>query len=657
MDEKFELVSSYSPSGDQPQAIEELVRGVKEGKKHQVLLGATGTGKTYTISNVIAQVNKPTLVFAHNKTLASQLYSELKEFFPNNRVEYFVSYFDFYQPEAYLPKTDTYIDKNTKTNQELDMLRMAAVNSVLHRKDTIIVASVACIYGASNPEQYKDMIDTIRVGEEIEREDLLKRLIAQQYKCNDIEQAPGTFRVRGDVIDIVPGYTKNFLIRIEMFGDEIERICEVDPLTGKIIQAYTLYNLYPASGYATSMDIIHRAANDIEAELKERVTYFEEKDMPLEKERISQRCTYDIESLRQFGVCPGIENYSRHIDGRKEGETPYTLFDYFPEDFLLVVDESHVSLPQIRGMYNGDHARKQTLVDYGFRLPSALDNRPLRFEEFEEKAPQSIYVSATPGDYELEQTQGEVVEQIIRPTGLLDPIVEVRPTMGQIDDLVEEIKERVARNERTLVTTLTVRMAEDLSEYFKNQGIKVAWLHHEIKTIERTEIIQDLRKGKYDVLVGINLLREGLDIPEVSLIAILDADKEGFLRSKRSLVQIIGRAARNAEGKVILYGDSITDSMRYAIDETARRRAIQMEYNEKHNITPKTIIKPIREVIHSKETKDMTSNYLRKKQKLSKKDRATYIAQLESEMRQAAAELDFERAAQLRDIVLELKGE
>lgn len=654
-EKKFELISSYQPSGDQPQAIAELVKGIQEGKKHQVLLGATGTGKTYTISNVIAQVNKPVLVFAHNKTLASQLYAELKEFFPHNRVEYFVSYFDFYQPEAYLPKTDTYIDKNTKTNQELDMLRMAAINSVLHRPDTIIVASVACIYGASNPEQYKDMIDTIRVGEVIEREDLLKRLVAQQYKRNDIEQAPGTFRVRGDVIDIVPGYSKNFLIRIELFGDEIERICEIDPLTGKLIQAYSLYNLYPASGYATSMDIINRAADDIEAELAERVEYFEKNDMPLEKERISQRCTYDVESLRQFGVCPGIENYSRHIDGRQEGETPYTLFDYFPKDFLLVVDESHVSLPQIRGMYNGDHARKQTLVDYGFRLPSALDNRPLRFDEFEQKAPQTIYVSATPGDYELEQTQGEIIQQIIRPTGLLDPEVEVRPTMGQIDDLVDEIKARVQRNERTLVTTLTVRMAEDLTEYFKNQGLKVAWLHHEVKTIERTETIQDLRKGKYDVLVGINLLREGLDIPEVSLIAILDADKEGFLRSKRSLVQIIGRAARNANGKVILYGDSITDSMRYAIDETARRRAIQMDYNAKHAIVPKTILKPIREVVHSKETKDMTAHYLARRQKLTKKDKAKYIAQLETEMRQAAAELDFERAAQLRDMMFEIK--
>ncbi len=655
-EEKFELVSPYQPSGDQPQAIAQLVEGIKEGRQHQVLLGATGTGKTYTISNVIAQVNKPTLVFAHNKTLASQLYAELKEFFPNNHVEYFVSYFDYYQPEAYMPKTDTYIDKNTKTNQELDMLRMAATNAVLHHRDTIIVASVACIYGASNPNQYRDMIDTIRVGQVIDRQELLEKLIAQQYKRNDMEQARGTFRVRGDVIEIAPGHTDSFLIRIEMFGDEIERICEVEPLTGKVIQAYSLYNLYPASGYATSMDIIYRAADSIEAELKERAAYYDEMGKPLEKERLVQRCTYDVEALREFGVCPGIENYSRHIDGRKPGETPYTLFDYFPEDFLMVVDESHVSLPQIRGMYNGDRARKETLVEYGFRLPSALDNRPLTFSEFEQKAPQSIYVSATPGDYELEQTQGEIVEQIIRPTGLLDPEVEVRPTEGQIDDLVGEIKERIARGERTLVTTLTVRMAEDLTEYLKNLDIKVAWLHHEVKTIERTEIIQDLRKGKYDVLVGINLLREGLDIPEVSLIAILDADKEGFLRSKRSLVQIIGRAARNAQGRVIMYGDSITESMDYAIQETARRRAIQMEYNEKHGIVPKTILKPIREIVHSHETKEMTAKYLKKKQKMSKKDTAAYIADLEKEMRQAAADLDFERAAELRDMIMELKG-
>ena len=656
MDEKFELISPYPPAGDQPEAILKLVQGIQNGEQHQVLLGATGTGKTYTMANVIAQVNRPTLVFAHNKTLASQLYSELKEFFPHNHVEYFVSYFDYYQPEAYMPKTDTYIDKNTKTNEELDMLRMAAVNSALHHQDTIIVASVACIYGASNPDQYRDMIDTIHVGDLIDRQELLMKLINQQYQRNDVDQTRGTFRVRGDVIEIAPGHTDRYIIRIEMFGDEIERICEVEPLTGQLIQAYNFYNLYPASGYATSMDIIHKAANQIEEELKDRLDYFDQMNKPLEKERLEQRCRYDIEALREFGVCPGIENYSRHIDGRKPGETPYTLFDYFPDDFLMIIDESHVSLPQIRGMFNGDRARKQTLVDYGFRLPSALDNRPLTFDEFEKKAKQTIYVSATPGDYELEQTQGEIIEQIIRPTGLLDPIVEVRPTLGQIDDLVGEITDRIARNERTLVTTLTVRMAEDLTEYLKNLNIKVAWLHHEVKTIERVEIIQDLRKGKYDVLVGINLLREGLDIPEVSLITILDADKEGFLRSKRSLIQIIGRAARNAQGKVIMYGDTITESMQYAIDETARRRSIQVAYNQAHGIVPKTIIKPIREVVHSKETKQMTAKYLKKKQKLSKKDTTTYIAELEKEMRQAAADLDFERAAELRDMIFELKG-
>lgn len=653
--EKFELVSAYKPSGDQPEAIKELVEGIKEGKKAQVLLGATGTGKTFTISNVIAQVNKPTLVFVHNKTLASQLYSEFKEFFPNNHVEYFVSNFDFYQPEAYVPKTDTYIDKNTKTNEELDMLRMAAVNSVLHHRDTIIVASVASIYGASNPEQYKNMIETIRVGDVIDRNELMLKLVHQQYKRNDIDPVRGTFRVRGDTIEITPGHTEAYLIRIEMFGDEIERICEVDPLTGKLNAAYQIYNIYPANGYATSMDIMKRAAKNIETELEERLHYFDEMGKPLEKERLEQRCRYDIEALREFGVCPGIENYSRHIDGRKPGERPYTLFDYFPDDFLLVVDESHVSLPQVRGMFNGDRARKQTLVDYGFRLPSALDNRPLKFNEFESMTPQSIFVSATPGDYELEKTNHHVVEQIIRPTGLLDPEVEVRPIEGQIDDLVDEIKERVARNERTLVTTLTVRMAEDLTSYLKNMDLKVAWLHHEVTTIERTELIHDLREGKYDVLVGINLLREGLDIPEVSLIAILDADKEGFLRSRRSLIQIIGRAARNAQGKVIMYADKITESMDEAIKETARRRKIQMEYNERHHITPKTIIKPIHDVVRSKETKEVTRKYLAKK-KISKKDKEKMLENLRKEMKEAAKELDFERAAELRDMIIELEG-
>lgn len=655
-DKLFQLVSNYQPQGDQPQAIEQLVEGIRSGKKEQVLLGATGTGKTFTISNVIAQVNKPTLVFAHNKTLAGQLYSEFKEFFPHNRVEYFVSNFDYYQPEAYLPNTDTYIDKNATTNIELDMLRMSAVNSILERRDTIIIASVACIYGASNPDQYRDMFFSLHVGDVIDRKQLMQRLVAQQYSRNDMELSRGTFRVRGDVIEIAPGHTDAFLLRIELFDDEIERICEVDPLTGKLLNAYTVYVVYPASGYATSQDIINRAADTIEEELADRLQVLEGEGKLLEKQRLEQRTRYDVEALRQFGVCPGIENYSRHIDGRKPGERPYTLFDYFPDDFLLVVDESHVSLPQIRGMYNGDRSRKETLVNFGFRLPSALDNRPLRFEEFERLVHQAIYVSATPGDYELEKVHGQVIEQIIRPTGLLDPIVEVRPTMGQIDDLVDEIKERVERNERTLITTLTVRMAEDLTAYLKNMDFKVAWLHHEVTTIERTEIIADLRKGKYDVLVGINLLREGLDIPEVSLIAILDADKEGFLRSERSLIQIIGRAARNAQGKVIMYADSITQSMRKALDETARRREIQMAFNEAHGITPKTIIKPIHDVVRSKETKEMTAAYMKKKNKMAKKDKAKVLENIEKEMKEAARVLDFERAAQLRDILIELRG-
>ena len=657
MEEKlFDLVSTYTPQGDQPQAIDKLVEGIRSGKKEQVLLGATGTGKTFTISNVIARVNKPTLVFAHNKTLAGQLYSEFKEFFPHNRVEYFVSNFDYYQPEAYLPKTDTYIDKNATTNIELDMLRMAAVNSILERRDTIIIASVACIYGASNPDQYRDMFFSIRVGDIIDRKDLMRRLVAQQYSRNDMELSRGTFRARGDVIEIALGHTDAYILRIEMFDDEIERICEVDPLTGKVLNAYTVYVVYPASGYATSQDIINRAADTIEEELEDRLDYFEQEGKLLEKERLEQRTRYDVEALREFGVCPGIENYSRHIDGRQPGERPYTLFDYFPDDFLLVVDESHVSLPQIRGMYNGDRARKETLVNYGFRLPSALDNRPLRFGEFEQMVNQAIYVSATPGDYELDKVHGEVIEQIIRPTGLLDPEVEVRPTTGQIDDLVDEIKARIERDERTLITTLTVRMAEDLSAYLKNMEFKVAWLHHEVTTIERTEIIQDLRKGKYDVLVGINLLREGLDIPEVSLIAILDADKEGFLRSERSLIQIIGRAARNAQGKVIMYADQITQSMRKALDETARRREIQIAYNDAHGITPKTIIKPIHDVVRSKETKEMTAAYMKKKNKMAKKVKAKVLENIEKEMQEAARVLVFERAAQLRDILIELRG-
>ena len=656
-DRKFELVSQYQPQGDQPEAIKQLVEGIKQGKKTQVLLGATGTGKTFTVSNVIQAVNKPTLVFAHNKTLAGQLYAELKEFFPHNRVEYFVSNFDYYQPEAYIPSSDTYIDKTATTNQELDMLRMAATNSVLERRDTIIVASVACIYGASNPAQYKEMFFTLRVGEKIDRNVLLKQLVDRQYKRNDIDLVRSSFRVRGDVIEIAPGHTDSYVLRIELFDDEIERICEVEPVTGKVLNAYSVYVVYPASGYATQKDIILRACQTIEDELEDRLSELDMQGKLLEKQRLEQRTRYDIEALREFGFCSGIENYSRHIDGRKPGERPYTLLDYFPDDYLLIVDESHVSLPQIRGMYNGDRARKETLVNYGFRLPSALDNRPMRFEEFESKINQVIFVTATPGDYELASTHGEIVEQIIRPTGLLDPLVEVRPTTGQIDDLIDEIKIRIERNERVLITALTVRMAEELSGYLKKLDFKVAWLHHEIKTIERSEIIRDLRKGKYDVLIGINLLREGLDIPEVSLIAILDADKEGFLRSERSLIQIIGRAARNADGRVIMYADNMTDSMTKAIQETNRRRSIQMQYNEEHHITPKTIIKPIHEAMHSKETQEMAANYMKKKNKLGKKDKEKLLANLEKEMRAAAKELDFERAAELRDMLIELRGE
>lgn len=653
----FDLVSEFKPQGDQIKAIEELTTGLEEGKKQQVLLGATGTGKTFTVSNVIARVNKPTLVFVHNKTLAGQLYSEFKEFFPNNRVEYFVSNFDYYQPEAYIPNSDTYIDKSATTNQELDMLRMAAENSVLERRDTIIVASVACIYGASNPETYRNMFFNLRVNEVIDRKELLGKLVARQYKRNDLDLQRGCFRVRGDSIEVALGHTDSYILRIEMFDDVIERIVEVDPLTGKVFHAYQVYVVYPASGYATPKDKIARACQTIEAELKDRLAYFKEEDKLLEAQRLEQRALYDMEALREFGVCPGIENYARHIDGRAPGERPYTLFDYFPDDYLLIVDESHVSLPQARGMYNGDRARKTTLVDYGFRLPSALDNRPLKFDELESMINQAIFVSATPGDYELEKTNGEVVEQIIRPTGLLDPEVEVRKTMGQIDDIVDEIHEQIKRNERTLITTLTVRMAEELTNHLKQLDFKVAWLHHEVTTIERTEIIRELRQGKYDVLVGINLLREGLDLPEVSLICILDADKEGFLRSKRSLVQIIGRAARNSNGRVVMYADGMTDSMVYAIEETKRRRDIQIAYNKEHGITPKTIIKPIHEALHSLETKEMTKKYMSKKSKVTKKDKEKMLANIEKEMKEAAKVLDFERAAELRDILMELRNE
>ena len=654
---QFKLVSPFKPMGDQIEAIDKLVAGIKTGKKEQVLLGGTGTGKTFTVSNVIASVNKPTLVLAHNKTLAGQLYSELKEFFPENRVEYFISNFDFYQPEAYIPGRDLYIDKNAKTNYEIEMLRSAAMNSLIEREDVIVVASVASIYGLGNPEQYKEMIFALRVDQDIDRKELLTYLVDRQYQRNDIEQTKGTFRVRGDVIEIVPGHTENWLIRIELFGDTVERITEVDPLTGHVLGAYNTYTIYPAYGYVTKKEQILKACDTITKELEERLKEFKDETKLLEYERLDQRTRHDVEMLREVGMCPGIENYSRHIDGRKEGQRPYTLIDYFPKDFLMIVDESHVMLPQVRGMYNGDRSRKETLVEYGFRLPSALDNRPLRFEEFEKIINQVIYVSATPGDYELEHVNHEVVEQIIRPTGLLDPKIEVRPNENQIDDIISEIKIRQEKNERVLITTLTKRMAEDLSAYLKELGIKVAYLHSDTKTLERTEILRDLRIGKYDVLVGINLLREGLDLPEVSLVCILDADKEGFLRSNRSLIQTIGRAARNSNGEVIMYGDKITDSMAYAIEETNRRRKIQDAYNKEHNIIPTTIHKEIRDAIRGQEVIDDAASLVKKGRKASKKDKQTMIHELEKQMKAAAKVLDFERAMELRDIIMELQGE
>mgnify|MGYP000862685015 FL=1 len=655
--QKFKLVSPFSPMGDQEEAIKQLVAGIKEGKKEQVLLGGTGTGKTFTVSNVIAAVNKPTLVLAHNKTLAGQLYSELKEFFPENRVEYFISNFDFYQPEAYIPGRDLYIDKNAKTNYEIEMLRSAAMNSLIEREDVIVVASVASIYGLGNPEQYKEMIFSLRVDQDIDRKELLTYLVDRQYQRNDIEQTKGTFRVRGDVIEIVPGHTESWLIRIELFGDTVERISEVDPLTGHVLGVYNTYTIYPAYGYVTKKEQILKACDTITAELENRLETFKAETKLLEHERLEQRTRHDVEMLREVGMCPGIENYSRHIDGRDEGQRPYTLIDYFPKDFLMIVDESHVMFPQVRGMYNGDRSRKETLVEYGFRLPSALDNRPLRFEEFEKIINQVIYVSATPGDYELEHVENKVVEQIIRPTGLLDPVIEVRPTKDQIDDIISEIKIRQDRNERVLITTLTKRMAEDLSAYLKELGIKVAYLHSDTKTLERTEILRDLRLGKYDVLVGINLLREGLDLPEVSLVCILDADKEGFLRSNRSLIQTIGRAARNSNGEVIMYGDKITDSMAYAIEETNRRRKIQDAYNKEHNITPTTIHKEIRDAIRGQEVIDDAASLVKKGKKASKKDKQVMIQELEKQMKDAAKVLDFERAMELRDIIMELQGE
>ena len=647
----FKLVSKYMPSGDQPEAIKSLVEGIKEGKRDQVLLGATGTGKTFTIANVIKEVNKPTLVLAHNKTLAGQLYSELKELFPENRVEYFVSYYDYYQPEAYVPSTDTYIEKDSSINDEIDELRHAATSALLSTRDVIVVSSVSCIYGIGEVEEYRNKMLSLSVGEEISRDKVLIKLVDMLYERNDLDFKRGTFRVRGDVLEVIPASQDKTGYRIEFFGDEIDRISEIDVLTGSIISNKKNLSIFPASHFVIGDEKLKEAIKRIKEEEIERVKYFKEHNKPLEAERIEQRTNYDIEMLEETGFCTGIENYSRHMAGRKEGETPTTLMDFFGDDYLLVIDESHVTLPQVRGMYNGDRARKQNLVDFGFRLPSALDNRPLKFDEFEKKINQVIYVSATPGDYELEKTNNHFIEQIIRPTGLLDPTIEVRKTKGQIDDLIGEVKERIKCNERTLITTLTIRMAEELTNYLKELDIKVAYLHSEVKTLERMQIIHDLRTGKYDVLVGINLLREGLDIPEVSLIAILDADKEGFLRSTRSLIQTIGRCARNSKGHVIMYGDKITDSMEEAIKETSRRREIQERYNLEHGITPKTIKKEIRDVISNVDTtKD-------KKQKISKKELAKTINDIEEEMREAARNLDFARAMELRDILFELKSQ
>ena len=647
----FKLISKYKPSGDQPAAIEELVKGINEGKKEQVLLGATGTGKTFTVANVIAKVNKPTLVLAHNKTLAGQLYSELKELFPENKVEYFVSYYDYYQPEAYVPSTDTYIEKDSSINDEIDELRHAATSALLSRRDVIVVASVSCIYGIGEVEEYKNKMLTLSVGDKTERNQVLTKLVDMLYERNDLDFKRGTFRVRGDTLEIIPANQNTTGFRIEFFGDEIDRISEIDTLTGAIISNKKNISILPASHFVVSDEKLHAAIERIKEELKDRLIELKKENKLVAAERLEQRTNYDIEMLEETGFCSGIENYSAPMAGRKRGETPVTLMDFFPDDYLLVVDESHVTLPQVRGMYNGDRARKMNLVEYGFRLPSALDNRPLKYDEFEKKLNQVIYVSATPGDLELEHTNNHYVEQIIRPTGLLDPTVEVRKTEGQIDDLVGEIRTRIKKDERVLVTTLTIRMSEELTNYLKELDIKVAYLHSEVKTLERMQIIHDLRAGKYDVIVGINLLREGIDIPEVSLIAILDADKEGFLRSTRSLIQTIGRCARNASGHVIMYGDKITDSMEQAISETARRRAIQEKYNEEHNITPTTIKKEIREVISNVDTVKG-----KKTKKPSKKEQALLMETVEEEMREAARNLDFERAMELRDILFEMKS-
>ncbi|MCI5967851.1 MAG: excinuclease ABC subunit UvrB [Tenericutes bacterium] len=650
----FELKSKYTPSGDQPQAIKELVEGIKEGKRDQVLLGATGTGKTFTIANVIKEVNKPTLVLAHNKTLAGQLYSELKELFPNNHVCYFVSYYDYYQPEAYVPSTDTYIEKDSSINDEIDELRHYATSSLLSYDDVIVVASVSCIYGIGEVEEYRNKMLSLGVGDNVERNTIMTKLVEMMYERNDFDFKRGTFRVKGDVLEIIPAYENTKGYRIEFFGDEIDRISEIDSLTGAVIQNKKTLTIFPASHFVTSDEKLIEAVKRIKLELADRIQYFKDNNKLLAAERIEQRTNYDIEMLTETGFCRGIENYSRHMALRGEGETPTTLMDFFPKDFLLVIDESHVTLPQVRGMYNGDRARKMNLVEYGFRLPSALDNRPLKFEEFEKKINQVIYVSATPGDYELEKTGNQFIEQIIRPTGLLDPTIEVRPSKGQIDDLIGEIKARIAKNERTLITTLTIRMAEELTNYLKDIDIKVAYLHSEVKTLERMRIIRDLRLGKYDCIVGINLLREGIDIPEVSLIAIMDADKEGFLRSERSLIQTIGRCARNASGHCIMYADKITDSMDKAIKETMRRRTIQEEYNKEHGIIPQTIKKEIRDLISNVDDNKEKQSSPKKK---DKKELLKMIDEIEESMKQAAKELDFERAMQLRDALFELKSE
>ncbi len=653
-EQKFKIVSSYKPTGDQPKAIEQLVKGIGEGKKVQVLLGATGTGKTFTVSNVIEKVQKPTLVIVHNKTLAGQLYEEFKEIFPNNRVEYFVSNFDFYQPEAYLPSSDTYIDKSAMMNEEIEMMRTSAINSILERRDTIIVSSVASIYGLTDPDEYRNLAFDIRVDEAIDRKSFFQKLIDAQYIRNNLDIKPGSFRVRGDIIEVAPPHSKEYIIRIDTFGDVVEQISQVDSLTGEVKATFKSYPFFPAYDHASTKLRIQNAVKTIEQELEERIKFFKDNNKPLEAERIEMRTRQDMDSLLEFGMCPGIENYARHIDGRKPSSRPFSLIDYFPKDFLLIVDESHVTFPQIRGMYNGDHSRKETLVEYGFRLPSALDNRPLKFDEFEKLMPLTICTSATPGDYELEKANNKVIEQIIRPTGLLDPLIEVRPTLGQIDDLIYEITKRIEKHERVMVVTLTIRMAEDLTTYLKDRDFKVAYLHNETKTLERSEIIYQLRKGKYDVLIGINLLREGLDIPEVSLITILDADKEGFLRSARALIQVIGRAARNKNGKVIMYADNITDSMKVAIDETNRRRKIQDTYNKENGIIPETIVKPIHEpikIINDKYVKNTKISNVSSTLEIENE-----IKKLEKEMKNAAKDYDFERAAEIRDLILEYRS-